>query len=658
MKHLLTIIFAVCLFSALVGCKGEKGHGNVKIPAHAESCFKTLKLARDAQKQGNFGEAIAKYKQVLATAAVPDDTALIDTMSKTAVTAFLQLMNSYQSIGQPDACVEYFDSILANPSDLLKKRCMRTLYATMGYALSRTEDVSRSVALTDKALQTPPADDNHYNRFVEYSYAGAVYYSSPDRRKDCRECLLKGMDEAELCNNPAGSQYLVNTLGMMYRREGNIDGAIDLFSKAVGLAKEKGDKLGEANNYISIVEMLQYWGLHEMANLYASKGVDVISDTTQFIDNPMVRGQVYIYKALVLKDLQKTDSAMHYLQLARACVEKLPYNSGTVDIDITAGGMLIDTDNKEKVALGKSMLKRAASLATDRNHAVALYALAKHELEKGDLAAGEAMLDSVYAISRNIPLTLCIPGAYELGLRHYLQKGDDRKAALYAKSYLEETDNTENRVTVPKLTEVMVSHFMENKEMRLELERTIISRRNIVLGVVAVTSLLMLVVLTVLFGYRSRLIKARQKLADERLMQLSKQLSQTYMQLEKEHEDHSQLKKQMVSIQHNKQLVDRSELLKHDFRHKSTPGDFYVHFNELFPHFLTNLRNVVPDMGGRMELFCMLLVLNQSTSEISALLNIEQRSVNMMKYRLRQKLPIGADDSVEDYIMSLIEFKG
>lgn len=79
---------------------------------------------------------------------------------------------------------------------------------------------------------------------------------------------------------------------------------------------------------------------------------------------------------------------------------------------------------------------------------------------------------------------------------------------------------------------------------------------------------------------------------------------------------------------------------------------------ELFPHFLTNLRNVVPDMGGRMELFCMLLVLNQSTSEISALLNIEQRSVNMMKYRLRQKLPIGADDSVEDYIMSLIEFKG
>lgn len=62
---------------------------------------------------------------------------------------------------------------------------------------------------------------------------------------------------------------------------------------------------------------------------------------------------------------------------------------------------------------------------------------------------------------------------------------------------MEEMNDTENRVTVSKLTEVMVSHFMENKEMKVELERTGIRQRAIVFFVIVVSVVLILVAVVV-----------------------------------------------------------------------------------------------------------------------------------------------------------------
>ena len=50
----------------------------------------------------------------------------------------------------------------------------------------------------------------------------------------------------------------------------------------------------------------------------------------------------------------------------------------------------------------------------------------------------------------------------------------------------------------------------------------------------------------------------------------------------------------------------------------------------------------------------MLLVLNQTPGEVSDLLNIELKSVSMMRYLLRQRLNLGENETLESYIKSLV----
>ena len=97
---------------------------------------------------------------------------------------------------------------------------------------------------------------------------------------------------------------------------------------------------------------------------------------------------------------------------------------------------------------------------------------------------------------------------------------------------MEEMNDTENRVTVSKLTDVMVSHFMENKEMKMELERTGIRQRAIVFFVIVVSVVLILVAVVVAAMSRLRLAKVRKRLAEERLQQLTKELVKAHKTLE------------------------------------------------------------------------------------------------------------------------------
>ena len=89
---------------------------------------------------------------------------------------------------------------------------------------------------------------------------------------------------------------------------------------------------------------------------------------------------------------------------------------------------------------------------------------------------------------------------------------------------MEEMNDTENRVTVSKLTDVMVSHFMENKEMKVELERTGIRQRAIVFFVIVVSVVLILVAVVVAAMSRLRLAKVRKRLAEETLESCIKSL--------------------------------------------------------------------------------------------------------------------------------------
>ena len=647
------MMMSLCLCGCDTG-KGGNGEGKSTFTSSTDSCLARFAKARDNQNASRYAKAITDYKRCLAMTSKPSEENETDTLVTTVINATLQLMNSYQSMAMPDECAACFDSILANPSPFIREFCMRDLLATAAYAYSRTDDREQDAVKTaDKCLATESYHNNPKRLFKDYAYAAAVLYNIPGRQDDVIRYLNLAIDNAEKADNPSGTQYAVSILGMAYRREGKINEAISLFERSVDIAKRKNDILGEAWSYTAMVEMLIYWKLYEQANLYATRGVELIEKSDNKIKqkNPMVFGQIYLYKGMVMKDMGYLDSCGIYLDKTAAMVKSLPYNSGQVDIDIIRGEMFTMGTNADSLKRGEQMLLRAQRQATPRNKAVASFDLAKLALKRGDNRHAEALLDTIYAISRQLPASICITGAYELGLSHYLKTGDLPNVRKFAEAYLGEQYNTVDKVTVPKLADVLMNYNIERKQMQMELANARMSERMVTMGAIIALLVVAVVVIAIVFIYNRRLYNTRSRLAQEQLTRLSAELDVTLGRLHTERNNASVMKNRLETYN---ELKQHASIIPEGENGDKWEMAFRRRFIMVYPEFLPNLRKEIPNIGTRMELFCMLIALNQNTSQVIDVLNVNSNSVKMMRYRVRQRLGLGPDESLEDRIKAML----
>ena len=166
--------------------------------------------ARTMQRKGDFDGAIDAYKEFLLHPTSENDLAIY-------TDALVQMMNTFQSKGEPEACIsslrEVFDS-----SSTLREECLRDFYSVLGYALSRTENMKDAEEATLKALTLPLHNATPERYFRDYAYAAAVFYSNPKYQQEviywCQEALV----QAQLSKNTSGQQWVMSMLGSLYKR--------------------------------------------------------------------------------------------------------------------------------------------------------------------------------------------------------------------------------------------------------------------------------------------------------------------------------------------------------------------------------------------------------------------------------------------------------
>lgn len=81
-------------------------------------------------------------------------------------------------------------------------------------------------------------------------------------------------------------------------------------------------------------------------------------------------------------------------------------------------------------------------------------------------------------------------------------------------------------------------------------------------------------------------------------------------------------------------------------------GPFRRTFLAVYPRFVDDLRRDYPSLTDTDMVFCMLIFLQHSTQEISASLNISRASVNSARYRLRSKLRLAKEESLDQFLQS------
>ena len=176
------------------------------------------KQARGLQREGKYAEAIEAYEAYLTRPLEVKD--LKDGQLATYTDALVQLMNNYQSKGEPEACISALQDVF-QAAPILQHELLRDYSSVLGYALSRTERMAEAETTMLKALTLPLYSSTPERYFRDYAYAAAVFYSNPDYQKEVINWCLEAMQQAQLSENTSGKQWVTAMLGSLYKREGN-----------------------------------------------------------------------------------------------------------------------------------------------------------------------------------------------------------------------------------------------------------------------------------------------------------------------------------------------------------------------------------------------------------------------------------------------------
>jgi hypothetical protein len=77
---------------------------------------------------------------------------------------------------------------------------------------------------------------------------------------------------------------------------------------------------------------------------------------------------------------------------------------------------------------------------------------------------------------------------------------------------------------------------------------------------------------------------------------------------------------------------------------------FNKKFSQLHKDFYTQIKNTHPDLTKSELKFCAFLKINLSGSQIAKIQNVTAEAIRKTRYRIRKKLGLSPDESLEDYI--------
>ena len=600
-----------------------------------------FKQARTLQREGKHGEAIAAFKNYL-TQPVPGNE-LSDEQMVRYTDALVQLMNTYQSKGEPEACVTVLKEVF-QASPILQKNYLRDYYSVMGYALSRTENMKEAEETMLKAFTLPLHQATPERYFRDYAYAAAVFYSNPDYQTEVIDWCKEALAQAEFCKKTSGKQWVMAMLGSLYKRNGLIDKALDFFQRSKEEALEKKDELGVLNSLHALVDLFLYWDVPEYANLYASEAVQV--EKTMTVENPMVSAQTYINKGRALQQLGQTDSVPFYADKARNLCQSLPYNSGMVDVNLLFGTYLTEKGG-DSMQAGITELQQVTQQGTVVNRAKAYHQLAQTYLKNKENDRAEAMLDSMYTLLNQNDSPIYIHLNYQPILDFYLESKNPQKAEQYVRMMLQEQQAFKEKRLNFNLIEGIVD--LQTKQHQQELEIVQLSKTNQRLWflVAIVLSLAMVAAIVVLLLYQKKQHQIQMKMADDKFAKLVEKLDQSISEKEK-------IAKEICELLNDKDKRQELESLTPSMLQTNGEAKFRQCFEMLYPVFLTRLREKVPSITRREELLSMLIILKQDNKEVAELLAIAPRSVLMLRHRFRQKIGMTTDNSLENFIDEIL----
>lgn len=257
----------------------------------------------------------------------------------------------------------------------------------------------------------------------------------------------------------------------------------------------------------------------------------------------------------------------------------------------------------------------------------------------------------------------------------YKQKGNFKKALEYQEKVTEYNSLLFNKSQSEAVKKIEAQYQSVQKEKAVQQQKT----EKLWFAGATILSLL-----GGFFMFRSYHFRLKYSLEREKQLSLEKNEVNLQINFEKEEQARLKAEQELLSLQQEKlqnevlinqlHIQHKNEVL-HQLKEKlDTDKDFNIHqvlreenfldkdfdkarfdIQEVHPNFFRNLNEKSNQKLTDLDLkYCAYMHLGMTTKQISNLLNVEPKSVNMTKYRLKKKFGLDADTDLIQFIKGII----
>ncbi|WP_345255782.1 hypothetical protein [Flaviaesturariibacter amylovorans] len=363
---------------------------------------------------------------------------------------------------------------------------------------------------------------------------------------------------------------------------------------------------------------------------------------------------------LCYRNLEQYDSAAHYFESAGPLVDTVRQKVWT---GIIQGNLGITYHYQKRYALAEPLLRADIDLSV-REHKVfdnrvkSMAILAELLFETGRGGEAQALLASAYALAQERRLQENYPLMNELYprlARAALARGDQASAARWLGLAATTKDSLFVRLNALKVLGVKFRleaerHAAERRSFAQEQRLQRYTRNGLIGGILLLTALALLFInfQRVRFRFRQQQAEAELRAAETQLAAFTQVLQEKNRLIERFNEE----------LQEARQLPGDSEETLTQLRSLTILTEAeWEQFRRLFEKvhggFLLRLNRKLPELTPADIRFITLSKLQFSNKEIAAMLGIGLVAVRVTRSRLRKKLGLAEDVSIEDVIREI-----
>lgn len=561
-------------------------------------------------------------------------------------------------------------------------------------------DTIRSMKLGKKSVALARLQQDPSYAVYAYSNLGLFYVLRGDVKRTYEiidSCLWYINKSKDVYANATA----YNRIGVMKLQMDDKEGIADIFT-SINIFKNapnKGQGISANNNkwealtsgyyllcshYAQDIENVDKYSKLTLEAAFKSENLNLISSGYS------IRGIRFLTEYQSAKRNNLLDSAQYYLEKALLVSEKRPGYIRDISYLNILSNLVGVYEGKYEAEKNNDYLKKMAKcvekakIIAKRNHDVEFRInyyklLISVKMSKEDYRSAIQLTEEIIdEVSKQDKLNRYKYELYYLLSSLYQKTGNQniaienlKKAFTYYQKYFDEKY-------------VKVGQQQQVKYKLAEKEREIEIRKKQNVWYIAFACILFILLILVFFVFRFRVKYLKNKKEEANLLAKLKEEEAKFLEVEKENaelqirikeEEAHRLQKEVLS--RTNQIVYKNEMLKNltdtikndpnfntfllermikeEERLDKNFDDFVNVLNEIHPEFYNRLQEKTKQKLTSLDLkYCVYIFMKMPTKEMADLLHVELKTVRMNKYRLKQKLGLKKEDSLEEFIQNII----